>query len=195
MQIDDYLIQYSNDLSNGIQSVDPLELDKAVTAIINTHLQNGTLFVCGNGGSAAISDHFLCDHSKCVYSDTGFFPKIMSLPSNMSLITAIGNDISYEDIFSYQLDMFARRGDLLVTISSSGNSPNIIKALNRAKEEGITTIAFVGFDGGKAKDIADIVLHIPVNNYGIIEDAHQALMHIIAQHIRLTHKNKIEIKL
>jgi phosphoheptose isomerase len=195
MQIDDRLQIYAQDLANGLRSVDPLALDRAATLLIITMLAKGTIFVCGNGGSAAISDHFLCDHSKGIYNDTKFFPKIVSLPSNMSLLTAIGNDISYDSVFSYQLDMFADPGDVLVVISSSGNSPNILSALRTAKASNMKTIALVGFDGGEAKDLADIVLHVPVNNYGIVEDAHQAIMHVIAQHIRITNKDKDTIKL
>jgi D-sedoheptulose 7-phosphate isomerase/D-glycero-D-manno-heptose 1,7-bisphosphate phosphatase len=91
--------------------------------------------------------------------------------------------------------MFADPGDVLVVVSSSGNSPNILSALRTAKASNMKTIALVGFDGGEAKDLADIVLHVPVNNYGIVEDAHQAIMHVIAQHIRITNKDKDTIKL
>lgn len=195
MQPDDYLLQYSNLLAQGLQSVDPLQLDKAITAIVHAHLSKGTVLVCGNGGSAAISDHFLCDHSKGVCQDTGFLPKVRSLSSNIALLTAIANDMSFDDVFSYQIDMFGDSGDVLFCISSSGNSPNILKAIDTAKKAGIKTIAMVGFDGGQAKNIADIVLHVPVNNYGVVEDAHQALMHIMAQLIRIKHTTKVDIKL
>jgi len=94
-----------------------------------------------------------------------------------------------------QVDMFGQTGDVLVCISSSGNSPNIIEALKSAKNQGITTIALVGFDGGAAKDIADIVLHVQINNYGVVEDAHQSLMHIMAQVIRKNYTAKAELKL
>jgi len=195
MQTSDYLLKYADDLALGLASVDSVALDKAVTSIVLAHLRGSTIIVCGNGGSAAISEHFLCDHTKGVCQDTSFFPKVRSLSSNMALVTAIANDMSYEEIFSYQVDMFGSTGDVLVCVSSSGNSPNIINAIRRAKEFGITTIALVGFDGGIASREADIVLHVPVSNYGVVEDAHQAIMHIIAQLIRINHTKKVELKL
>lgn len=182
--------EYINNISKGISSVPIDSIKKAAETISLAHFARSNVFVCGNGGSAAISDHFMCDHTKGVNSDTHFLPNVRSLSSCMSLLTAIGNDFSYEDIFSYQLEMFGSTGDVLIAISSSGNSPNIIKALDVASRNNIKTIAFVGFDGGKAKDIADIVLHVPINNYGVVEDCHQALMHILAQYLRKTNRNK-----
>lgn len=182
--------EYIANISSGLSSVDTKDIKRASEEIISAYMSRNQVFVCGNGGSATISDHFLCDHSKGVHTDTSLFPSVRSLSSSMSLITALGNDVSYEEIFSYQLDMFGNNGDVLVAISSSGNSPNIIKALETAKNTGIRTIAFVGFDGGKAKNIADITLHVPIYNYGVVEDCHQALMHIIAQYIRKTNTSK-----
>lgn len=197
MLISTFVNDYADKLKTALLSVDQDSLKKAVEVLENTFLRNSNIFVCGNGGSAAISDHFMCDHSKCIHSDTNFSPKVFSLSSNMSLITAIGNDISYEDVYSYQIEMFGQTGDTLVVVSSSGNSPNILKALTAAKSSGMNTIALVGFNGGKAKNLADIVLHVPINNYGITEDAHQSLMHILAQYIRIKHYNKqdVDIKL
>lgn len=195
MLIKSFIEDYTSRLKGSLLSVDDKLVNKAVEMFETAFLQNSTIYVCGNGGSAAISDHFMCDHSKGISTDTTFSPKIVSLSSNMSLVTAIGNDIGYEDIFAYQLEMFGQPGDILVAVSSSGNSPNIIKALSTARKNGLRTIAMVGFDGGKAKDIADIVLHTPIHNYGIVEDSHQALMHILAQFIRIKHSTKVELKL
>jgi D-sedoheptulose 7-phosphate isomerase/D-glycero-D-manno-heptose 1,7-bisphosphate phosphatase len=122
-------------------------------------------------------------------------PQVQSLSSNMSLLTAIANDIGYEKVFSYQLNMKANEGDVLVVVSSSGNSLNIIDALRCAKLKKLSTIALVGFDGGQALNLADIGLHVKNNNYGVVEDAHQAIMHIMAQAIRLSYLNSNTIKL
>ena len=193
--INDYLSDYAERLTNGLRSVSNVQLLMAEAKILETIQNRGTIYVCGNGGSAAISDHFLCDHSKCIHADTDMRPKIVSLPSSISTITAIANDISYDEIFSHQLKMFADPTDLLIVISASGNSQNIIKALEQADKMGLSTIAFVGFEGGEASGLADILLHVDEKNYGIVEDAHQALMHILAQRIRLTHLNKSTITL
>ena len=102
----------------------------------------------------------------------------------METVTAIANDISYDEVFVYQLKTLASRGDALITISSSGDSENIVKACQWAKDNGISIIAMTGFDGGRSRGIADVSLHVDADNYGIIEDLHQSLMHVLAQFIR-----------
>lgn len=188
--VNEFLEEYSKTLHDAVLTVDKDQLTAASEALRRAYLFNKNVFVCGNGGSAAISQHFLCDHSKGICHDTGMSPKVTSLSDNVPLITAIGNDFSFEEIYSYQLEMKGIPGDLLVVISSSGNSPNIIKALEVAKEKKIQTLAMVGFSGGRAAELADIVLHVQEDNYGIVEDAHQMLMHVLAQFIRVTNLNK-----
>lgn len=154
------------------------------------------VFVCGNGGSAAIAEHMSCDHTKGIITDTNLFPFIISLQSNVSLCSAIANDVGYEQIFSYQINSCPLQNFVVLVISSSGNSPNIINALHSAKKRNVVSIAMVGFDGGKAKDIADICIHVKSDNYGVIEDAHQIIMHSIAQSIRIDNAtNDAKLKL
>ena len=105
----------------------------------------------------------------------------MSTPT----LTAVANDIDYEDVFSYQIEKYGSENDILLSISSSGNSKNIIKAIEVAKSMKMKTISFVGFDGGAAKNISDIAIHVESENYGVCEDAHHSLMHILAQFLRL----------
>lgn len=195
MKASEHFKDYLTQLIDGLVTVNTKDMDAIVDELITAHSNAKNIFVCGNGGSAAISDHFVCDHSKGVHWDTGFLPQIQNLSSSTSLVTAIANDIGYEEVFRYQLQMKASHGDILVVISSSGNSPNIINALLHARRNLIKTVALVGFDGGQALNLADYVLHVKSNNYGIVEDAHQTLMHIMAQSIRLTHLNKHTIKL
>lgn len=183
----DFLTFYSDSLHRALNTVSGAAFNMAATTLEDAVLNNKQIFTCGNGGSSAIAEHMTCDHSKGVSTNTSLFPRLISLSSNMSLISAIANDISYDDIFSQQLVHLGNKGDVLVVISSSGNSKNILKALDTAKALNMYTIALVGFDGGKAKDKADISLHVDKNNYGIVEDAHQALMHTLAQYIRRKH--------
>lgn len=182
-------------LIDGLVSVDTTQLDQICDTLESAYSCGSTVFVCGNGGSAAISDHFTCDHQKGVHYDTGLLPQVHSLASNMSLITAIANDIGYEDVFSYQLESVANEGDVLVAISASGNSPNIIKAIKQAKSMGVKTIAFCGFTGGIIRDLSDMYVHVNSNNYGVVEDAHQSIMHIVAQTIRKNLTRNSNIKL
>jgi phosphoheptose isomerase len=149
-----------------------------------------TVFVCGNGGSAAIANHFECDHKKILFEGTkNLNPKIISLCSNNSLITAIANDFSYEEIFSKQLEYLAKKKDILITISSSGKSKNIVKALKWSNKNSIKTISFTGFDGGESKKIAKLNIHASSYNYGIVESIHHSIMNIISQFIRQDFNN------
>ena len=120
-------------------------------------------------------------------------PKIISLSSNLELITAISNDIKYDEIFSFQLARLANKDDCLITISASGNSKNIINVIKWAKANNLKTISLNGFDGGKAKKLSDFSVNVPSNNYGIIEDLHQSIMHILSQSIRMKFLKKNDI--
>ncbi len=180
----DFVKDYYNNLIDGSKLIDNEQL-KLCAEICETVFQNNNwLFVCGNGGSAAIANHFIADYTKLISTGTKLKPKVHSLSNNVEIISAIANDISYEEIFSYQLNRFATKNDALIVISGSGNSPNIIKALSDGKKIGCKTIAFTGFAGGAARKLADISIHVDVHNYGIVEDLHQGMMHIIAQYIR-----------
>ena len=185
--IGDYIDAYAALVQTALQSVDKGELARATERLEQAVLSGARIFVCGNGGSAAIANHFCCDHMKGISSDTGIMPNVLSLSTNIELITAIANDMSYDRIFAFQLSRQAERGDVLFVISSSGNSPNIVAAMEWAKENGVTVIAMSGFSGGAAKRGADISLHVAVDNYGVVEDAHQCLMHILAQYLRHKH--------
>jgi phosphoheptose isomerase len=158
-------------------------IEDAANLIEATIKSDGIIYVCGNGGSAAIANHLVCDCQKGISTNTNLMPRIVSLASNVPIITAIANDIGYEDIFSHQLKNFIRPNDILLTISSSGNSPNVKNAIVLAQEKGNKVISFCGFDGGYSKK-ADVCVHVQEDNYGIVEDCHQSVMHMIAQNIR-----------
>ena len=183
-QAGDYLGGYRQALSDAWQSVDQDAANRAAD-LLETAISGGqTVFACGNGGSAAISNHLLCDFLKGVQTDTPLRPRVISLANSIELITAIANDIAYEDVFAYQLRTLARPGDVLITISASGNSENIVRAVRWARDNSVGSIALTGFDGGRSAGLADVNLHVEASNYGIVEDVHQSLMHILAQYMR-----------
>lgn len=184
MTFEDFLTNYLERLNNFSESLDLQEAVNIIDTLTKNISDGKTIFTCGNGGSASIAEHFVCDLVKGTSIDSTVSPRAIPLLIT-PLLTAVANDISYDDIFSFQLSKFANKGDILLSVSSSGNSPNIIKAIETAKELDVTSISFVGFDGGKAKEISDFCLHVPSNNYGICEDAHHVLMHVISQYIRL----------
>ena len=146
---------------------------------------NCRIWIIGNGGSAATASHFATDLNRCTNS-VGESVKAMSLCDNTSLITAIGNDFGYDQVFSRQLHNSASSGDLLIILSASGNSKNIISALGWAQNNKVTTLALTGFDGGQAKVLADTSLHVPTTNgdYGVAEDAHSILCHFLSSQFR-----------
>jgi len=180
---------YASGVTEALSKIDRYKISEAIKVIEMYAKEQSPIYVFGNGGSAALSEHFSCDHTKGVRHDTPLQSNIISLASNMALITAIANDYSYDDIFSKQIEAFPNNRGLAIAISASGNSKNIIKGLRKAGEKGLETMAFVGFNGGQVVDyeLADYIVHVPSDNYGIVEDCHQILMHSIAQAIRSKH--------
>ena len=183
----DYTDAYFDQLQNAAATVNREDIARAARILSEIYSNGGTVYSCGNGGSAAIANHLVCDHCKLVQTDTNLTPRIYSLSATIEIITAIANDISYDEVFTYQLSSMAKPGDGLITISSSGDSPNIVSAATWAKENGLPVISMTGFSGGRSAGIADVNLHVDADNYGVIEDVHQSLMHLLAQYIRQDH--------
>ena len=187
----EFLLTYSNLLENALREIDETALQDSFNCLSKAVQSKATIFTCGNGGSSSIADHLVCDFVKGAANDSNIDPRVVPLLST-PMLTAIANDISYDEVFAFQIKQYATKGDILLSISSSGNSENIIRAIEQAKSLGALTISFVGFDGGRAKEISDLCLHISSDNYGICEDAHHALMHIFAQYLRLISINDKE---
>ncbi|MGY8990332.1 MAG: D-sedoheptulose-7-phosphate isomerase [Rhodospirillales bacterium] len=181
---------YFEQLKIAAASVDRAALSQAADRLEAAYAKGATLYVCGNGGSAAISNHLICDHLKLIRTDTDLVPRVVSLSTNIETITAIANDISYDDVFVYQLESLGRKDDVLMTISSSGDSENVVRAATWAKENGLGMIALTGFAGGRTATIADINVHVQSDNYGVIEDVHQSVMHMLAQYVRQKQMDK-----
>jgi D-sedoheptulose 7-phosphate isomerase len=181
--IEAHVTGYVDALSRALLSIDWKQLNRAIAEIEGVRAGGARLWVAGNGGSAAIADHLLCDWVKGTFTPSGAPIHVHSLVSSTSLLTACANDFGYEASFSRQIEMQAQPGDVVICISSSGNSANILAALRAAGTMGLRTIAITGFDGGEAARVADINLHVAAHNYGIVEDCHQILMHNIAQYI------------
>ena len=189
----EYAQNYFAQLAQAAATIDPDALTRAGNLIADVVQAGGSIFSCGNGGSAAIANHLVCDCLKGTRADTDIRPRVFSLSTTVELITAIGNDFGYSDVFSYQLESNAREGDLLIAISSSGSSPNIAKALRTARALGIRSLALVGFSGGEAAELADETLWVRAENYGVVEDVHQSLMHIFAQFLRQSNIKDVEL--
>jgi D-sedoheptulose 7-phosphate isomerase len=157
---------------------------KACEQFENLRTKKGNLFLAGNGGSAANANHLAADLIYGVnLQGRGAF-RVHSLAANPSVLTCLGNDIGFENVFSHQLEALAESGDLLLVFSGSGNSPNIIQALKAAKKLGVTSVALLGYDGGGAKALADMPLHFPIHDMQAVEDLHMIVGHLLFKHLR-----------
>lgn len=187
--IDAYKNGYAEKLSSALKAIDSAQVEKACKAILAAAAAGNKIYVAGNGGSAAIADHLCCDWTKGTHCEGHPTIASHSFSSNVALYSAIANDYGFEKVFSTQVDFFGKPGDVLIAISSSGNSPNIVQAVERSKAAGMYVVGMSGFSGGKLHQIADASIYVAVDNYGVVEDAHQATMHIIAQYIAY-HRDK-----
>ncbi len=183
MDFKDFVENYYQQYIRVLNNFDKASLEPVLDVFLKVRNNNGTLWVAGNGGSAAIGDHTVCDVTKGTHCDGQPTIKSISLTSNSAMLTALGNDLSYEQVFSQQLKYYLGKNDALLLVSSSGNSPNVVRACEYANQRGVPTIAFVGFKGGKLREIARHCVWIPIENYGMAEDAHQSLMHVTTQYI------------
>ena len=160
------------------------EIRQFVETILDARERGVRIFFIGNGGSAATASHFANDFSFGTNDYDKPF-KVMSLTDNVPVVTALGNDFGYDDIFIRQLKIYAEKGDVVVGISASGNSQNLLEAFKYATKAGITTVAITAFNGGKLKEIADQGIHIPtgIKEYGPAEDIHMILDHLISAYL------------
>jgi D-sedoheptulose 7-phosphate isomerase len=178
---------YLTDLKNVLDRLPLAELDKIVAAIESAHAAGRQIFVIGNGGSAATASHMMNDLNKGTLGHKGDATwkrfKVIALTDNVSLMTAWANDTNFNTVFSEPLKNLANRGDVLIAISASGNSPNIIAAVEVAKQLGLTVLGLGGFTGGKLAQRADVCFVVPSSGYGPVEDVHMILDHILTGYL------------
>jgi D-sedoheptulose 7-phosphate isomerase len=175
---------YRGEMLAQWQGLDLKSVTRLAEAVAQCQDKGRQIFVAGNGGSAATASHLATDLCKTAAVKDKPLIKCVSLTDNVSFITAAGNDLSFDDIFSRQLENLVQPKDLVILVSGSGNSPNLLKAAELAKRRGATTAALLGFDGGKLKDKADIVLLVDSDQYGVIEDLHMSVGHILTFYLK-----------
>lgn len=181
----DFMKQYCMYLHELLMNMDKEKVENAVKCIYAARQCGATIFFAGNGGSAATASHFAQDLAEIGKKAKAENFRSLSLTDNVSFITALGNDYGYSTVFTGQMMNLFRKGDVLVAISASGNSPNVVEAAKMANDMGGTTIGFAGFDGGLLAQLCDHVIHIKTNGgeYGPVEDIHLILDHIITQYL------------
>lgn len=175
-----FAVSYISDLQKVLSSLDTAKVDQAIEWFRGTRDGGGTIYLCGNGGSASSVSHITCDILKGASYQRDKKYRVVALTDNLATITAYANDVGYSEVFVEQLKNFATPKDLVVAVSGSGNSPNVVKALEYARTVPCRTIAFTGRDGGKLAPLGDLNLHVAEQHMGRIEDAHMMMLHTIA---------------
>lgn len=174
-----HIEQYLQTEIEILQQLDKEAVNTLMNMMEDTRKAGKRIFICGNGGSAATASHFVCDFMKGVSLEQRVKYDFECLNDNVPLMMAIGNDIGYEDIFVMPLRAKLHPGDLVIGISGSGNSENVVRAIRYAKENGGRTAALVGYSGGKLLSLADHAVHVNINNMQIVEDVHMILDHMM----------------
>lgn len=164
-----------------LETIDPAVLNRIGEEILRAYREDATIYLIGNGGSASTASHMSCDLSKSTISSQHRRLRALSLTDNMPWFSAIANDADYSQVFVEQLRSILRPKDVVLALSASGNSPNILEAVRFASQAGASTIAFVGFDGGKLRELVDLALFLPGGDYGTQEDAHLILNHAMVE--------------
>ena len=175
---------YFQHLSDVLSAIDKDEIAQFISTLLEARDRGATVFFIGNGGSASTASHFANDLTIGTNSYERPF-RIVSLADNQAVITAVGNDFGYDEIFTRQLRILGQPGDVVVAISASGNSPNLVPAFEHAKSAGIKTVGLTAFDGGKLRQMADECVHVPTEakEYGPAEDAHLILNHMVGNYL------------
>ena len=171
--------QYRTDLIATLQSMELDKVDRLIELFKEARAAGRHIFVCGNGGSASTASHFACDIVKGASYQRDQRFRIMALTDSLPTMTAYSNDVGYDCVFVEQLKNFAEPGDLLMAISGSGNSPNVVRAVEYANSIGCKTVGLTGRDGGKLAAVANLNIHVPVPHMGRIEDAHMIVCHMV----------------
>lgn len=185
---------YFSELSDLIGKLDYESLAAFIDMIWDAYNRQTNIYFMGNGGSAGIASHMAADIGKNAMTDWSDNNedrfRTLALTDNVEWMTALANDVGYENVFVEQLKNLARPGDMIVAISSSGNSPNVVKAAEWAKAHGLGVAVMVGFEGGKLKDIADVSVWVPVKHYGYVEGLHGDIHHYVVEALKHLKKQK-----
>jgi len=178
MKFETPIKNYLELLQDTISRLNSAEIDNFLDVLMNAYNNGATIFIFGNGGSAATASHFATDLNKGISFGLEKRFRVMALTDNFSSVSAYSNDTSYDDVFVEQMKNFIKPGDLVIGISGSGNSKNVIKAIEYAKSSGNTTVGITGYDGGKLRQIANHSVNANINDMQISEDIHMILGHL-----------------
>lgn len=179
-----HLDEYLSRLHTAVEALPRDQMNALGETLFRAYRNNKQVFVVGNGGSSSTASHMAADLAKNTIGPNMKRFRIVSLNDNAAIMTALANDLGYENVFSEQLTNLVQAGDVLVVVSASGNSPNVLKAMHYARSRSAEVIGLLGFDGGVAAELADISVVVPSDHYGVVEDAHLIINHILVDYFR-----------
>lgn len=179
----EFVSAYTATLISALQAHNWADVEKLVEALTACWRDDHHVFLCGNGGSAANASHLANDFLYGIDKHSGHGLRVTALSANPAVLTCLANDVGYPEIFARQLTVLARRGDLLIVLSGSGNSPNIVHALNKARELGLTSFAILGYSGGRCLQLADHPIHFAVDDMQVAEDLQMIVGHMVMQRL------------
>jgi D-sedoheptulose 7-phosphate isomerase len=185
-ELEQFPHQYKADLLRALETLDFTKIDALIRSLREAREAQRSIFVCGNGGSASTASHFVCDMVKGASFQRDVRFRIMALTDSLPTLTAYSNDVSYECVFAEQLKNFARPQDVVIAISGSGNSPNVLRALEYGNSIGCMTVALTGRDGGKLGPLAKLHVNVANPHMGRIEDIHMVVMHMVSYYFMET---------
>ncbi|WP_051912622.1 SIS domain-containing protein [Carnobacterium funditum] len=180
----DFISNYQSEYISTLENLEQNSLTELLSLVENAMIKGQNVFVLGNGGSSASASHWVCDFNKGVgLEKRELKARFISLTDNVPVMTAYGNDISYSKVFVEQLKNLIRKDDLVISLSVSGNSENLVLAQNYAKDQGNKTVCITNNQGNLLRESADLMISVPSENYGIVEDVHMYICHVLSQYI------------
>jgi D-sedoheptulose 7-phosphate isomerase len=182
--VSDHVADYLERLSDSLSEIHAGRVSELGDILYRAYHMGSSVFIVGNGGSASTASHMAADLAKNTIGPHMTRFRVLSLNDNMSLVTALANDDGYENVFREQLINLIRPSDVLIAISASGNSPNVLRAIEYATSRHAQTVGLLGFDGGRALELVDHAIHVRSHDYGVIEDAHLILNHILVEYFQ-----------
>lgn len=184
MAIEDRIRDYLHRLTSTLESISAESIEGLSEMLYRAYTDGKQVFTLGNGGSASTASHMAADLAKNTIGPNMRRFRIMSLNDNVPMLTALSNDLGYENVFAEQLQNLIQPGDVLIVLSGSGNSPNVVKAMEYARSQSAEVAALLGFGGGRAAELADISVVVDSDDYGVVEDAHLVINHILVEYFR-----------
>ena len=184
MAIEESIRDYLHRLTTTLESMPAQSIGRLSEMLYRAYSDGKQVFTLGNGGSASTASHMAADLAKNTIGPNMRRFRIMSLNDNVPILTALSNDLGYENVFAEQLQNLIQPGDVLIVLSGSGNSPNVIRAMEYAQSQSAEVAALLGFDGGRAAEVADLAILVDSSDYGVVEDAHLVINHILVEYFR-----------